>query len=388
MSVKVNYHLDVVEPDGDKKRIDFGAASTVLVSNGPTILPTFQTLTAVGGGAPSDAQFLTLATDADLSEERVFTPTSGHLVGTDNGTGAAYDLSLATTAVTAGSYVSVDLTVDDYGRITSISNGGTANNTAYIQASRTFPSSGDEGQTTIGGLGATHMEITIWGCGGGGAASSTGTQDSGGGSGSAIVGWKIDIVQLTALSATTFTVTIGAGGAGGTSGGDGANGAVCSCISQDSDNVVSLTAYGGGGGEADDGIGGGGGGTGGSAAKSVGGAANGYGGAAGPNGSFSNTAGSIDGVFHTGWGGGGTAQTFQVGSDWPNRSKGGALNTTSKTSGGAGGYNGNGGDAGIEAGGNGVSAAANSGAGGGAATGGNGNDGGVGGSGGCIIRWW
>ena len=252
---------------------------------------------------------------------------------------------------------------------------------AYITSDRSFPDVGNEGVSTISALNATMILITLWAGGGGGASGSTGTQGGGGGSGSAVVNWPVEVQMLSTLGSTTLSVTIGAGGAGGTVGGNGSDGSNTTVISQDTDNLISLTAYGGGGGEADDNDGGGGGGTGGAASNSLGGASNNIGGAAGPNGGFSNTGGDITGVWWTGWGGGGSGVTAQNGSDWFGRSKGGALDGLA--SGGAGGFNGNGGDGGSV----GASAAANSGAGGGGSNVQN-NAGGAGGSGGCVITWW
>lgn len=62
MSGKTAYHLDVVEPDGDKKRIDFGAAGTALVSNGPSALPSFSAPSASVESIEDDTEFFN-ATD-------------------------------------------------------------------------------------------------------------------------------------------------------------------------------------------------------------------------------------------------------------------------------------------------------------------------------------
>jgi hypothetical protein len=51
------------------------------------------------GGAPVDAQYLTLATNGSLTVERVFTP-SAELTGTDAGAGSTYTLSITAAAVT------------------------------------------------------------------------------------------------------------------------------------------------------------------------------------------------------------------------------------------------------------------------------------------------
>lgn len=77
---------------------------TVIVSNGTLTdnadgTATLTTGGGGGGGAPTTAQYLVLAADATLTQERIWTPGSG-LAGSDGGAGAAYTVNLG------------DLTVD------------------------------------------------------------------------------------------------------------------------------------------------------------------------------------------------------------------------------------------------------------------------------------
>lgn len=68
-----------------------GTAGQVLTSNGAGVDPTFQTPTS---GAPVGAQYVTLATDATLTSERVLTGTANQVTITDNGAGSTVVLSL------------------------------------------------------------------------------------------------------------------------------------------------------------------------------------------------------------------------------------------------------------------------------------------------------
>jgi hypothetical protein len=75
--------------------IQQGGAVTgeVLKWNGSAWAPGADNTSGGGGGAPTSAQYFTLAADATLSDERVLTFGTG-LIGTDGGAGAQYDVEV------------------------------------------------------------------------------------------------------------------------------------------------------------------------------------------------------------------------------------------------------------------------------------------------------
>ena len=55
---KTTYHLDVIQPDGDRERIDFGLAGTALVSGGPSASPSFSSPSAFVTQIEDDTDFV------------------------------------------------------------------------------------------------------------------------------------------------------------------------------------------------------------------------------------------------------------------------------------------------------------------------------------------
>ena len=109
MSTKTTYHIDVVEPDGDKLRIDFGAAGTALVSNGPTSAPGFSTPAAFVTQIEDDTDFV----NATNTGKKMRIDLSGLPVGTETFVFPASGGTIALTSDISSVFLDTAFRVED-----------------------------------------------------------------------------------------------------------------------------------------------------------------------------------------------------------------------------------------------------------------------------------
>ena len=102
-----------------------------------------------GGGAPTDASYVTMSLSGGLTNERVLTGTAGQIAFTDGGAGGNITASLVNTAVSPGTYTLATITVDAKGRITSAASGSSGSGITTLSGTAPIGVSGSGSSRTI-----------------------------------------------------------------------------------------------------------------------------------------------------------------------------------------------------------------------------------------------